>query len=245
MVVHETINKLKAMNLQGFVDVLEQMRGTTEFDLLSFEDRIGLMTDREFARRQNNRIQRLIQLAKFQNTHACMEDISYSADRKLDRQLLLELATGNYIQKAQNVNIFGPTGAGKSYLGQALGNAACRQGISTRYIQLTELLDQFRIAEARGIEKVTKLRKDYTNIKLLIIDEWLLFRISEDDCKLLLQLIDRRHNRHSTIIISQFSPDEWIEQMPIQVAAEAITDRLTAKARTIVIEGKESMRLKE
>ena len=108
MVVHETINKLKAMNLQGFVDVLEQMRGTTEFDLLSFEDRIGLMTDREFARRQNNRIQRLIQLAKFQNTHACMEDISYSADRKLDRQLLLELATGNYIQKAQNVNIFGP-----------------------------------------------------------------------------------------------------------------------------------------
>ena len=76
----------------------------------------------------------------------CIRDSSYSADRKLDRQLLLELATGNYIQKAQNVNIFGPTGAGKSYLGQALGNAACRQGISTRYIQLTELLDQFRIA---------------------------------------------------------------------------------------------------
>ncbi len=154
----------------------------------------------------------------------------------------MELASCQYLRHARNINIFGATGAGKSYLGQALGQAACRLGIATRYIQLPELLDEFRIAESRGLEYLMKVRKQYTKAPLLIIDEWLLFKIDERDCKHLLGLIDRRHSKNSTMVISQFNPDEWIKQMPIQVAAEAITDRLTSQAYSIVIESKESMR---
>jgi DNA replication protein DnaC len=107
------------------------------------------------------------------------------------------------------------------------------------------MLDELSLAKERSIEAFTKLKKYYANIRLLIIDEWLLFKISEEDCQNLLQIIDRRTARHSTIVLSQFRPDEWISQMPIQVAAEAITDRLIAQAIEIVVESKESMRKQE
>lgn len=242
MLRNETIEKLKTLRLPGFVEALEEQYTSSAFKEMSFEERLGLLVDREQSKRKSNRIQRLLRQAKFQNSEACVENINYSIERKLDRQVILELASCQYLRHARNINIFGATGAGKSYLGQALGQAACRLGIATSYIQLPELLDQFRIAESRGLEYLMKIRKQYTKVPLLIIDEWLLFKIDERDCKHLLGLIDRRHSKNSTMVISQFNPDEWIKQMPIQVAAEAITDRLTSQAYSIVIESKESMR---
>lgn len=240
--MNETIEKLRAMRLSGFAEALEEQEALSGIKELSFEERLGLLVDREFAKRKTNRIQRLISQAKFQNPGACIENISYRKERHLDRQLILELASGNYIAHARNVNIFGATGAGKSYLGQALGQHACRTGITTRYVQLPDLLDELKVAKERSAEALAKTKKYYANVKLLIIDEWLLFKIGEEDCQNLLQIVDRRNSRCSTIVISQFSPDEWISQMPIQVAAEAITDRLTAKAYEIVLQSKESMR---
>ena len=242
MLRNETIEKLKTMRLPGFVEALEEQYESSTFEEMSFEERLGLLVDREQSKRKTNRIHRLLRQAKFQNSEACVENINYNVERKLDKQVILELASCQYIRHASNVNIFGATGAGKSYLGQALGQAACRLGIATRYIQLPELLDEFRIAESRGLEYLIKIRKQFSTVPLLIIDEWLLFRIDERDCEHLLSLIDRRHSKNSTMVISQFNPDEWIEQMPIQVAAEAITDRLTSKAYSIVIESRESMR---
>ncbi|NLB50482.1 MAG: ATP-binding protein [Clostridiaceae bacterium] len=243
MLRNETIHKLKSMRLSGFALALEDQYQTNGIDDLDFDTRLGLLVDREYAQRKNNRIQRLISQAKFRDSNACIEDINYRADRKLDRQMILELATCQYIPLARNVNIFGATGAGKSYLGQALGNAACRKGIKTRYVLLPDLFEEYRWAEHQGVEKLMKFRKLYTNVPLLIIDEWLLFRINEEECQILLQIIDRRSARKSTIVISQFDSHEWLDQMPIQVAAEAITDRLTAQAYTITIEAKESMRM--
>lgn len=242
MLRNETIEKLKTMRLPGFVEALEEQYESSTFEEMSFEERLGLLVDREQSKRKTNRIHRLLRQAKFQNSEACVENINYNVERKLDKQVILELASCQYIRHASNVNIFGATGAGKSYLGQALGQAACRLGVATRYIQLPELLDEFRIAESRGLEYLMKIRKQFSTVPLLIIDEWLLFRIDERDCEHLLSLIDRRHSKNSTMVISQFNPDEWIEQMPIQVAAEAITDRLTSKAYSIVIESRESMR---
>lgn len=242
MLINETIEKLKLLRLSGFVEALEAQKQSSTFQELSFEERLGLLVDRECCKRKSNKIQRLIRQAKFQNSEACVENIHYSAERRLDKQLILELAGGQYLAHARNVNIFGATGTGKSYLGQALGQNACRAGIPTRYVQLPDLLDELKIAGERGTEALAKLRRYYTNIQLLIIDEWLLFKIDEVDCQNLLQIIDRRASRHSTIIISQFNPDEWITQMPIQVAAEAITDRLTSQAYEITLESKESMR---
>lgn len=245
MLINETIKKLKSMRLSGFAEALEEQKDFSAFQELCFEERLGLLVDREYARRESNRIQKLIKQAKFQDPDACIENIDYNPERHLKRQLMIELASCQYIHHARNINIFGATGAGKSYLGQALGQKACRLGLKTRYVQLPDLLDELKIAREKSTEALAKIRKYYANLNLLIIDEWLLFKIDEEDCKNLLQIVDRRSARYSTIVISQFSPDEWIAQMPIQVAAEAITDRLTSQAYEIVLHSKESMRKQE
>ena len=244
MLNNETLNKLKHMKLTGFVEALEQQGLNDGYNEMGFCERLGLLVDWEFSRRQHGRLARIIQQAKFQNPSACVEDINYAADRHLDRNFILELASCNYIPHAQNILIVGATGAGKSYLAQALGQAACRLFLSTRYIQLTELLDELKSAKARGSEAFYRLREKFANYKLLIIDEWLLFRIDEEGTQNLLSLVDKRYNHHATIIVSQYEPAEWLDQIPIPVAAEAITDRLSARVHKIVIQGKESMRLR-
>jgi len=244
MLNNETLNKLKYMKLTGMVDAYQQQENEPGYREMGFQDRLGLMVDWEFNKRQHSRLQRLINRAKFQNASACVENINYQDDRQLDRNLIMELASCNYIPHGRNIIIVGPTGAGKSYLAQALGQAACRRLLSTRYIQLPDLLDHLRLAKAKGVEAFHSLCKQFVKYDLLIIDEWLLFPITEEDSQTLLSLIDRRHNHRATIVASQYEPAEWLDQIPIPVAAEAITDRLSAQAYTIVVKGNKSMRLK-
>ena len=244
MLNNETMNKLRHIKLSGFIEALEQQEHCVGYREMDFHERLGLLVDSEFSRRQHNRLTRVISGAKFQNSSACVEDIDYSADRRLERSLILELASCNYIAHSQNVLIVGATGAGKSYLAQALGQAACRSLLPTRYIQLPELLDELKLARSKGTAAFQQLRSKFVKYALLIIDEWLLFRINEEETQDLLSLIDRRYYVHSTVIVSQYEPAEWLDQIPIAVAAEAITDRLTPKMHKIVLQGKEYMRLR-
>ena len=244
MINQELINKLRYMKMHGFVEALEEQDTNHSFRELDFNERLNILVDREFNKRQHGRLERLINQAKFQSAQASVENIIYGDDRRLDRNLILELSSCNYIPHARNVIIVGATGAGKSYLAQALGISACRRLIKTRYIHLSDLLDEFRIAREQGTQKLLKLRRQFEKYSLLIIDEWLLFSINRDDTEVLLALIDRGHNVHPTIIVSQFEPDEWLDQIPIAVAAEAITDRLTAKSYKLTIHGEKSMRTK-
>lgn len=242
MLMSETMNKLRALRLNGFSEALQIQQEQESYQELSFEERLGLLVDWEYNKRQQNKLERLIKQAKFQNSTACIEDVKYTQGRKLDRDFILELASCNYIQHAKNVIVVGATGAGKSFLAQALGQAACRHYFSTRYIQLPDLLDDFKFARAKGPEVFRRLRKQYLDFSLLILDEWLLFPIDEEDSQLLLSLIDRRHCHKSTIIVSQFEPPEWLDQIPIPVAAESITDRLASQAYKIILQGEQSMR---
>lgn len=242
MLNQELLNKLRHMKMTGMAEALEQQEQDPGYEELGFHERLNLMVDWEYSKRQHNRLQRLINQAKFQDPHACVEDINYATDRKLDRNFILELASCNYIPHAQNIIIIGATGAGKSYLAQALGQAACRRLITTKYIHLPDLLDELRIAKIRGPEVFIRLRKKYEKYELLIIDEWLLFTISKEDSEVLLSVIDRRYNKRPTIIASQFEPAEWLDQIPVAVAAEAITDRLNAKAYKITLQSTKSMR---
>jgi len=244
MINQEMLNKLRHMKMHGFVEALEEQDEDYGYQELDFIERLNLLVDREFNKRQHGRLQRLINQAKFRCSQATVENIIYQNDRKLDRNLILELASCNYIPHARNVIIVGATGAGKSYVAQALGMSACRRLIKTRYIHLSDLLDAFRLAREQGVQALHKLRREFEKYSLLIIDEWLLFAIDKNDTEALLSLIDRRHNVHPTIIVSQFEPAEWLDQIPIAVAAEAITDRLTAKSYKITIHGDQSMRTK-
>ncbi len=242
MLNQETLNKLKQMKLTGMVEVLEEQDRNQGYQEMGFHERLALLVDREFCNKQHGRLQRLINGAKFENSTACVEDIKYDDDRRLDRNFILELASCNFVPHARNILIVGPTGCGKSFLAQAFGQAACRRFLKTRYVQLPDLLEELKTAKDKSVKAFNSLRKQFVDYKLLIIDEWLLFPISVDDAQILLSLIDRRHNHEATIIASQFEPAEWLDQIPTPVAAEAITDRLASQAYKIVIKGKKSMR---
>ncbi len=142
MLSQETLNKLKYMKMAGMVEALEQQEADSAYQEMSFQDRLGLAVDREFSRRQHSRLQRLIRAAKFQNATACVEDIFYGDDRKLDSRTL-----------------------GKSYLSQALGQAACRRYLSTRYAQFPDLLDELKMARIKSLEAFRRLRKQLVCIR--------------------------------------------------------------------------------
>ena len=242
MLSHETTAKLRQMKLAGMVEAYEQQKAAPSINSLTFDERLGLMVDQEWLRRQNNKMSILLKKAGFVDSSACIEDVDYASDRKLDRQFILELASGNYINHARNIIITGATGAGKSFLGQALGTTACRQKFATRYVRLNDLVETLLIEKEKGLEAFQKARKSFEKYSLLIIDEFLLFPITIDESKVLADLIDRRNRKASTIIVSQYEPGEWIEQIPNPRAAESMTDRLKSNSYHVFIDGKISMR---
>lgn len=239
---HETTAKLRQMKLAGMVEAYEHQKSVTSAHALSFDERLGLMVDQEWLRRQNNKMGILLKKAGFIDSRASIEDVDYAPDRKLDKHYIMELASGNYINHARNIIITGATGAGKSFLAQAFGTTACRQKFTTRYIRLNDLVETLLIEKEKGLEAFQKARKVFEKISLLIIDEWLLFPITVDESKVLADLIDRRNRKASTIIVSQFEPGEWIDQIPNPVAAEAMTDRLKSNSYHVFIDGELSMR---
>jgi DNA replication protein DnaC len=196
--------------------------------------------DAEWTTRKNNRLKRLIYRADFPISGACVEDIEYRADRKLDREQILQFATCTYISEKHNIIILGATGAGKTYLGCALGMAACRHFYSTKYIRLPDLLDELSVARGEGIFQ--KVMQGYKKIDLLILDEWLLTSLADSESRDLLEIVEARHSRCSTIFSSQFDPAGWQIKIGEGPLAEAILDRIIHDSYTILIDGEESMR---
>ncbi|NWO06813.1 MAG: ATP-binding protein, partial [Alteromonadaceae bacterium] len=147
MINEETLRKLTEMKMSAMAEAYKEQMGTPDFQDMPFEDRLNLLVDQEYSRRKSNKLQRLIKQAKFSDPSAAVEDIEYHADRHLDKPLLLELASGNYIQHHLNIIIMGASGSGKTWLSNALGVQACRQHYKVKYIRLPELLDEFLVAK--------------------------------------------------------------------------------------------------
>src|SRR5699024_3115189 len=216
--------------------------GNKEFQKMDFEERLSLLVDLEHSRRRSNKLQRLIKSATFMDSKACIEDIEYHEDRKLDKELILKLASGTYIQNYHNVILKGPTGSGKSYLASAFGISACRQFYKVKYIRLPELLDELTLAKLAADGSYRKLIKKYTKVNLLILDEWMLTEISTDNASILLEIIEARHKVSSTIFCSQIDPGGWHLKLGNETIAEAILDRIIHDSYQILIDGKISMR---
>jgi DNA replication protein DnaC len=240
MVNEATVGKLHEMRLSALAQAFRQQLKDPAMDALSFADRFGLLVDREWDARRTNRLKRLIRVADFPVSGACMEDIAYHADRKLDREQLLRLATCSYLAEKHNVIILGATGAGKTYLGCALGMAACRSFHSVRYIRLPDLLDELTVARGEGVFQ--KVISSYKKIDLLILDEWLLTPLSGSESRDLLEIVESRYSRASTIFSSQFDVSGWLAKITETPIAEAILDRIVHDSYTIFIDGEESMR---
>jgi DNA replication protein DnaC len=243
MLNEQTIEKLMVLRLRSMARAFREQLNDTSVAALSFEDRFGLIVDRQWSDRMNSRIEQLIQKASFKFPHACIEDIDYTPDRKLDKTQIATLSTCNYIQERHNIIILGAAGAGKSYLGCAFGIAACRNFYAAKYIRLPEMLNDLAVARGEGTFK--KLLKEYKRIGLLILDDWLLVPLSNQESRDLLEIIEARHKRASTIFISQFAPSGWHQRIGEVTLADAILDRIIHDSYKICIEGKDSMRKKK
>jgi DNA replication protein DnaC len=238
-----TLNKLHELRLSSMAAAFQDQIRDQALSGLSFEERFGLIVDVEWARRKNNRLTKLIRSAGFSDTSACVENVEYTPDRKLDKATISTLATCNYIQDKHNIVILGAAGAGKSYLGCAFGVAACRNFFGVKYVRLPELLNDLAVARGEGSFK--KMIKEYKKVSLLIVDEWLLMPLSSPEARDLMEIVEARHKRGSTIFISQFAPQGWHSKIGEDTLADAILDRIVHDSYTIFIEGKDSMRKKK
>ena len=240
MLIEQTIEKLTEMHLRTMARLFRDQINDPAMKGLSFEDRFGLIVDQQWSDRKNNNIARLIKNATFKFPNACVEDIQYHADRMLDKTQILQLAAGNYIKSRNNIIIMGASGAGKSYLGCALGVSACRQHVRTKYIRLPELLEDLHIAHGEGSYK--KVLAAYTSYPLLIFDEWMLRPLTDPQTADLFEIIEARYNVASTIFIAQSSPKGWYQLISEGRIADAILDRIVHNAHEISINGELSMR---
>lgn len=240
MLNEATISRLYEMKLSAMAASYRQQMNDSGINKLSFDERFGLLVDTEWATRKNNRLKRLIYSADFPISGACIEDIEYRADRKLNREQIMQLATCAYISEKHNIIILGATGAGKTYLSCALGISACRLFHSVRYIRLPDLLEELSVARGEGVFQ--KVMRGYKKIDLLILDEWLLSPLTNSESRDLLEIVETRHSRCSTIFSSQFNPAGWQTKIGEGPLAEAILDRIVHDSYTLFIDGEESMR---
>lgn len=240
MLSSPTIDKLREMRLGVMANALEDQMENSAFQNMAFEDRLGMLVDAEWSARKSNHLKKLIRQASFAEPEACLEDVEYLADRNLRREELLRFGTCNYIREHHNILLLGATGAGKTYLACALGMAAVRQYLSVKYIRLPDLLVDFNLA--RGDGTIRKLLTQYKKYSLLIIDEWLLYPLKETEARDILEIMESRYRRASTILCSQFDIPGWREKLADPILADAICDRLVHDAYTVIIGGKESMR---
>lgn len=233
MTNEDTIGKLTEMRLTAMANAFREQLKSPEMSRLSFEERLGLLTDIEWSSRKNNHLKKLIKDARFDQPRAHVADINYTVERKLNRGQILSLASCNYIADHHNVIIMGAAGSGKSYIACALGIEACKQSYSVRFIRLPELLTE--LAMARGDGTIKKIFKQYQKVNLLILDEWMLVSLKESEARDLLEIIHSRHKRASTIFCSQFAPAGWHTKIGEATLADAILDRIVYDSYSIEI----------
>ena len=234
MLIQQTLDRLRELRLSGMVTALEEQQGMPDLHSLAFEDRLALLVEREASFRENRRLTRLLRQARFRLS-ACVEDLIFDASRGLDRSLVLRLASCDWIRHNQVVLITGATGTGKTFLACALGQAACRQGLSTRYFRLPILLQELAMARTDG--SWPKLLDRLQKTDLLLIDDYGLAALTDPERRDLLEVLEDRHARRATLVTSQLPLAHWHEIIGDATFADAILDRLVHHAHRIQLKG--------
>ena len=235
MFTNPTLDKLHALNLAGMARALvEQQEQPSTYGPLAFEDRMGLLVDREATDRENRRLERYRRAAKLRLS-AAIEDVDFRAARGLDRGVLLDLAASRWVAARQQVLITGPTGVGKTYLACALADAAIRAGHSALYLRVPRLLTELTTARLDG--RLPRLLAAWARLDVLVLDDFALQPLTDAAAADLLEVIEDRAGLRSTIVTSQLPVALWHESLGEPTVADAICDRLLAAAHRIELSG--------
>jgi DNA replication protein DnaC len=235
------LDQLALLRMSAFRQGLEAQFASPQYDQLSFEERLTLLVEQEVVQRHNDRVQRRIRQARFQQT-ALVQDIDFSTRRGLQRQQVLQLAQTTWISNALNLIVLGPTGAGKSFIACSLGRAACEQNLIVRYYRLPRFFQEIKTAQLEG--EYSRLIKALNKTDLLILDDWLRDTPTLAETQSLLDILDDRYSRSSTMLATQFPIDTWHSRIPDPTLADAILDRLIHNAHRIELQGDSQRKLR-
>lgn len=240
MLPHPVIQQLRTLKLDGMALALHEQQEQPSLRELSFEERLTLLVDRERACRDTKGLQRRLAAARLK-VQASFEEVDLKHPRGLDAQVLRSLAEGQWIAERRGVIITGPTGVGKTFIGCALAHQACRQGFTALYAQTGRLLQELTLAKGDG--RYLKVLASIARVNVLILDDWGLDLPTAEGRRILLELLDDRYERASTIITSQFPTSAWHANLGDPTLADAILDRVLHHAYRIELKG-ESLRKK-
>lgn len=238
MLLHPTLDKLRALKLEGMLAALADQEALAQVEALSFEERLGLLVDRELTTRQNQKLKLRLGKAKLRQ-EAAIEDLDFRAARNLDRSQILALCSCDWLRRHENCIVTGPTGVGKSFLSCALANKACREGLDVSYFRVPRLFRE--LSQARADGSYSRRLYAMARCDLLVLDDWGIAPFADEQRRDMLEILDDRYGRRSTLVAAQVPVDKWHEVIADPTLADAILDRLVHNAYKIQMKG-ESMR---
>lgn len=238
MLLNPITHKLQQLRLNAMATAFKEQLEQPTMTHLSFEERLGLLVDTEIIARENSRLRTRLRNARLQQA-ACMEDIDYYSQRNLDKSLLATLSQCQWVTSHHNILIVGPCGTGKTFLACALAHKACLHGHTAHYCRMTRLFSELQLNKGDG--QYGKRMSELAKTDVLILDDFGLSPLTDEQRRDLLEILDDRHDKRSTIVTSQIPVKFWHETIGNETLADAILDRLVHNSHRLEIKG-ESMR---
>lgn len=243
MLMEPALDKLRLLHLFAFANAWIAQRSDASSHEIDFDTRLGLLIEAELTSRDQKKLQKLLKDAKLRISDACMEGIEYAPRRELDKAQIRSLATGRWLVEKHNVLITGMTGTGKTYIACALAQLGCRLGMRALYTRTSRLFEDLALAHATGTfnRLLTKLAK----VDVLVLDDWGLTPMNDQQRRDIMEIIDDRHGRRSTVLVSQLPVEKWHDHIGDPTIADAVLDRLVHNAQRITPKGPTRRKIQE